>query len=101
MAETPTDGGLQAERTELAWRRTQISLLLIACLALRGQDSSVVTIALTTVGVLWFRQGQRYQRSLAMLHDERGQARVHTVIGTGLALVAMALIAMVNALRGL
>lgn len=42
MADGSIDTGLQAERTELAWRRTQVSLLLVACLALRGQDRKSV-----------------------------------------------------------
>ena len=97
MTDGPVDAGLQAERTELAWRRTQISLLVIACLALRDQDPPLVLIAVGTAGILWLRQGRRYQRSLAMLHDERGRARLRTVLGTSLALLAMALLAMFKA----
>ncbi|WP_375738178.1 DUF202 domain-containing protein [Pseudomonas boanensis] len=94
-----TDNGLQAERTELAWRRTQVSLLVIACLALRGHAPWVVLIALSTAGILGGRQGRRYQRSLAMLRDERGRASPGKVVFTGLALVTMALLAMLNAVR--
>lgn len=98
MADAPLDAGLQAERTELAWRRTQISLLVIACLALRDHHPTVSLIALGTAGVLWLRQGRRYQRSLAMLRDERGQTRLRTVLGTSIALVAIAVIAALDAL---
>lgn len=101
MADRPVDAGLQAERTELAWRRTQISLLVVACLALRGQDPPLVLIALATAGILWLRQGRRYQRSLAMLRDECGRARLRTVLGTSLALLAMALLAMLKAVTTL
>lgn len=92
------DAGLQAERTELAWRRTQLSLLVIACLALRGQDLAVLLIALTSAALLWLGQGRRYRRSLAMLREECGRARWRSVLGTSLALLAMALLAMLGAL---
>ncbi|HDS1679232.1 TPA: DUF202 domain-containing protein [Pseudomonas putida] len=36
MAESAGDTALQAERAVLAWRRTQVSLLLAACLAWRS-----------------------------------------------------------------
>ena len=97
MADGLIDAGLQAERTELAWRRTQISLLVIACLALRSQDPPLVLLALGSAAILWLRQGPRYQRSLAMLRDECGRARIRTVLGTSLALLAMALLAMLKA----
>ncbi|MCQ4288792.1 DUF202 domain-containing protein [Pseudomonas stutzeri] len=98
MADTSVDAGLQAERTELAWRRTQLSLLVVACLALRGQNAAVVLIGLIAAGLIWLRQQRSYQHSLAMLREERGQARVLTVLGTGLMLVAMAALAMLHAL---
>lgn len=98
MPDCSSDPGLQAERTELAWRRTQLSLLVIACLALRGQDLAVLLVALASVALLWLGQGSRYRRSLAMLRVERGQARLFSVLGTGLALLAMALLAIFGAL---
>lgn len=97
MAEKSHDPGLQAERTELAWRRTQISLLVIACLALREQDLPLALIALATAGGLWLHQGRRYQRSLEMLRDECGRARLQAVLGTSMALLVMALLAMFKA----
>lgn len=98
MADAPPDTGLQAERTELAWRRTQISLVVIACLALRDHHPTVSLLALGTAGVLWLRQGRRYQHSLAMLRDECGRARLHTVLGISLMLVAIAVMAALDAL---
>lgn len=97
MPEGSSDPGLQAERTELAWRRTQLSLLVIACLALRGQQQVVTLLALGSAALLWFGQGRRYKHSLAMLRDECGQARLRAVLGTSLALLLMALLAMLAA----
>lgn len=87
----------QAERTELAWRRTQLSLLVIACLALRGAEPALALLALGSATALWLGQRPRYHHGLAMLRDERGQPRATTVFGTGLAMVAMTLLAMVKA----
>lgn len=98
MADTSVDPGLQAERTELAWRRTQLSLLVIACLALRGMDIAMTLIALATAGGLWLHQRSSYRHSQAMLRDERGRARLGLVLATGLLLVAMATLAMFRAL---
>ncbi|MWV14603.1 DUF202 domain-containing protein [Pseudomonas sp. L-22-4S-12] len=99
MTDAPTDPGLQGERTELAWRRTQLSLLVIACLALRGQDKAVALLALSTAAVLWLYQGRRYRGSLMMLRTECGQPRLRAVIGTSLALLVITLLAALDALR--
>ncbi|WP_081668122.1 DUF202 domain-containing protein [Metapseudomonas resinovorans] len=99
MTTSNTDRGLQAERTELAWRRTQVSLLVIACLALRGQSPLLMIIALATAGLLWTGQSGRYRISQTMLQDECGRARPVLVIGTSLALVVMTLVALQGAWR--
>jgi uncharacterized membrane protein YidH (DUF202 family) len=97
MPDGADDPGLQAERTELAWRRTQLSLLVVACLAMRGQDQAVTLLALVSAALLWLGQRRRYRRSLAMLRDERGRARLLTVLATGLALLTLALLALLGA----
>ncbi|WP_068830880.1 DUF202 domain-containing protein [Pseudomonas sp. BMS12] len=98
MADQPHDPGLQAERTELAWRRTQLSLLVITCLALRDQELAVTLLALGSAALLWLGQRRRYRHSLAMLRDERGRAQLLPVLGTSLALLVMALLAIHGAL---
>jgi uncharacterized membrane protein YidH (DUF202 family) len=92
------DPGLQAERTELAWRRTQLSLLVVACLALRDAQLLLGLLALGMALLLWSGQRNRYRDSLAMLGDERGRARILMVPGTTLALLGMCLLAMGTAL---
>ncbi|ROL64781.1 DUF202 domain-containing protein [Pseudomonas vranovensis] len=68
-----SDAGLQAERTSLAWRRTQILLVLVACLALRGLQHRpglqawVITIAALLALAVLFEQRRCYRRArLAM-----------------------------------
>lgn len=100
MPDCSSDPGLQAERTELAWRRTQLSLLVIACLALRGQDLAVLLVALASVALLWLGQRRRYRRSLAMLRDECGRAQLSAVLGISLALLVMTLLTLLTALQG-
>jgi len=64
-----SDAGLQPERTTLAWRRTHILLVLVACLALRGLQHhpllSAAVIGLTTLLALLILvgQGRCYQRA--------------------------------------
>lgn len=94
------DAGLQAERTELAWRRTQLSLLVVACLALRGAQTSLMLLALAAAVALWAGQRTRYRHSLAMLDAERGQARIGAVLGIGLAQVSLCALAIGAALAG-
>lgn len=57
-----SDAGLQPERTTLAWRRTHILLMLVACLALRSLQHhpllSAAVIGLTTLLALLILVGQ-------------------------------------------
>ena len=92
------DRGLQAERTELAWRRTQISLVVIACLALRGQQHGLVVLAAVTAIALWLGQRGRYRQSRMMLQDECGRGRLWSVLGTALVAVVMGLLALARLL---
>lgn len=96
MAET--DPGLQAERTELAWRRTQLSLLVIACLGMRGQQQVLAALAMATAAGLWLGQRHRYVQSLTMLRDECGRGRLLSVLATGGMAVVLGLLALAQAL---
>ncbi|WP_161867962.1 DUF202 domain-containing protein [Pseudomonas yangonensis] len=94
------DPGLQAERTELAWRRTQLSLLVIACLMLRGVHPAPMMVALAMALTLWSGQRQRYLQSLAMLLDERGTARCAIILSTALVLTGLNLLMIWTVLAG-
>lgn len=87
------DNGLQAERTELAWRRTQVSLCLVACLALRGHSYWLVAVALGSAALVGLGQRKRYRQSLAMLQGQGGQARVALVVSTCAMLALMVALA--------
>jgi len=95
------DPGLQAERTELAWRRTQLSLLVIVCLMLRGVHPAPMMLALATALALWCGQRQRYLQSLAMLFDERGRARCAIILSTALVLTGLNLLTIGTVLAGI
>ncbi len=74
MADSAGDSGLQAERTVLAWRRTQVSLLLVACLAWRGEMWTVAGLAALLAVLCRGRERGVYRRGLGMLHREQGHA---------------------------
>ncbi|SNB86478.1 protein of unknown function [Pseudomonas sp. URIL14HWK12:I8] len=80
MADSAGDSGLQAERTVLAWRRTQVSLLLVACLAWRGEMWMVAGLAALLALLGRARERGVYCRGLGMLHHEQGQAAAWSVL---------------------
>jgi len=64
-----TDAGLQPERTTLAWKRTHILLVLVACLALRClQHHPVLSVGVIILAglqalLIVLEQGRCYRRS--------------------------------------
>ncbi|MFK3683614.1 DUF202 domain-containing protein [Pseudomonas sp. NPDC088890] len=74
MVDSACDSGLQAERTVLAWRRTQVALLLVACLAWRGEMQMVAGMALSLALLGRTRERGIYRRGLGMLRCGQGQA---------------------------
>ncbi|CAI8789811.1 DUF202 domain-containing protein [Pseudomonas jessenii] len=64
-----SDTGLQPERTLLAWRRTQMLLVLVACLALRCLQhhrwlmTGVVAMATLQALLIILEQGRSYGRA--------------------------------------
>nr|WP_225776956.1 DUF202 domain-containing protein [Pseudomonas sp. Marseille-Q3773] len=85
------DPGLQAERTELAWRRTWLALVVVVGLALRQGDLPLAALVGIATLMLLARQGRRYSEGLAMLRAERGQPAILPVVALGSAVCLMAL----------
>ena len=80
MADSAGDSGLQAERTVLAWRRTQVALLLVACLAWRGEMLVVAGMAVLLALLGRARERGVYWRALGMLAREQGHAPAWSVL---------------------
>lgn len=91
MADSTGDTGLQAERTVLAWRRTQVSLLLVACLAWRGEMLVVAGMAVLLALLGRARERGVYRRGLGMLRREQGDAATWRVLACALGAAVLVL----------
>ncbi|HYQ48963.1 MAG TPA: DUF202 domain-containing protein [Pseudomonas sp.] len=91
MADSAGDSGLQAERTVLAWRRTQVSLLLVACLAWRGEMWVVAGMAALLALLGRARERGVYRRGLGMLQREQGHAAACSVLLCALGVAGLVL----------
>lgn len=94
------DPGLQAERTELAWRRTVLALVVVAGLACRQGDVYVLALAGVAALALLARQRRRYERGLAMLQAERGQPAPWGLLALGCVVWLMALAGLCRLAKG-
>lgn len=109
---TPVDPGLQIERTELAWRRTALSIAIGALLSLRvlppalpgdaaGWGLAPGAVGLLSACALWLAAHRRRSRVEAALHRGSSDlpggglpfALAVLTIGFGVIAVAVAVIA--------
>jgi hypothetical protein len=98
------DPGLQPERTELAWRRTTLSVAVLSLIAMRVLPLAfgdvwwwmAGVIGLLAAGLLWLRSRARLRRIDAILirHGDR------TALPGGAILLALSALAFVIAVAG-
>ncbi|WP_194764932.1 DUF202 domain-containing protein [Microbacterium sp. UFMG61] len=89
------DPGLQPERTELAWRRTALSLSVGSLIALRILPQALDSVfgilpgllGLAGAAFLWFTARRRYRRVNAVLLGDSDRSLLPD--GTALALTAL------------
>lgn len=94
------DPGLQAERTELAWRRTLLALLVVLVLAGRVGDLMSLGMGGVVALTLLARQGRRYRQGLAMLQSERSVPASRAILALGSSVCLLALIGIIGLLSG-
>ncbi|WP_449432591.1 DUF202 domain-containing protein [Pseudomonas putida] len=90
------DAGLQPERTCLAWGRTLLVLLVVACMCLRWMQTQgwlgallAVFCAITAL-YIWMTQRPRYRRSARAILTGHLRADVASVLITGVMVACLA-----------
>lgn len=90
------DPGLQPERTDLAWGRTALALVVAAAVFLRWMPLYgwfagvlVATAALTALGITLARR-RRYRRAVRGISQERMRADVRSALFLSAAVVVLA-----------
>ena len=100
MTRRPFDPGLQLERSELAWRRTCLSVALTAVVAMRllpaalhdGRWIIVGAIGTVLSAVAWMLAGRRCRRIGTALVDSGLRARLPGGLLLALVAIAVALV---------
>ncbi|MCO7054885.1 DUF202 domain-containing protein [Pseudomonas juntendi] len=94
------DAGLQPERTTLAWSRTLLLWVVVACTFLRWIQTEgllgilLALVSLLTALYLGLTQRRRYRRSAQAIRTERHRADVASVMLMGAMVVCLAAVSL-------
>lgn len=100
------DAGLQPERTFLAWGRTLLVLLVIACVFLRWIQirgwlgAMLALLCLLAALYIWVAQRRRYRLSVLAIHTGYLRANVRAVLFIGMMVASLAMMSMWAVLGG-